>query len=184
MPRLPFRITLFLSSFAPLFLLMAIANRNVNLVPVALATLSLVGVAGLFLVLIALKHEPGPRFQVKRVSPKDGEVLSYVAAYLLPFLAVDLTKADNVVLFTGFLIVLCVVYINSDMLFINPLLNIAGYHAFEVTDMNDRILTVVTRQIEIDEGSYMRPAQVDRYIRVDASWRRVTHNGKGAASIR
>lgn len=172
MPRLPFRIALFLSSFAPLFALMAFVNRCA---PVALGILlgaCLVGIAGLVLVLRILASERGPAITVKRVAPKDGEVLSYIAAYLLPFLAIDLTDANSIVLFCGFLLVLCIVYVNSNMLFVNPLLSLAGYHTFEITDTKDNVFTVLTRQRDFSDGVTIRPAQVDRHLRVDAHWQR------------
>jgi hypothetical protein len=172
MPRLPFRIALFLSSFSPLFGLMAFVNRCT---PAAMWTLSAacaVGVLGLLAVMAALRAEAGSNIVVQRATPMDGEVLSYIAAYLVPFLGLDLTETNDIVLFCGFLVVLCVVYINSNMLFVNPLLSIAGFHAFEVTDMQNNVFTVLTRQRDIPDGVTITPAQVDRHVRVDAHWRR------------
>jgi hypothetical protein len=122
--------------------------------------------------MLALRTEAGIDIAVKRAVPMDGEVLSYIAAYLVPFLGLNLTELNDVVLFAGFLAVLCVVYINSNMIFVNPLLSLAGFHTFEVTDVNDSVFTVLTRQRDIPDGTTIAPAQVDRHLRVDPQWRR------------
>jgi hypothetical protein len=172
MPRLIFRITLFLSSFAPLFALMAFENRHVPLAFWPLIAACIIGVAGLAAVMHALRSEVGAGIKVAHAVPKDGEVLSYIAAYLVPFLAVDLSKTNDAVLFSGFLAVLCIVYINSNMIFVNPLLSIAGFHTFEVSDKYSNVFTVLTRQHDIVEGTTIFPAQIDRHLRVDSHWQR------------
>jgi|SRR6185312_1208228 len=172
MPRLLFRIALFLSSFSPLFALMAFENRCLPLALWLLVGACVVGIGGLVVVMIALGSESGPLITVKRAVPKDGEVLSYVAAYLVPFFGVDFSDNNDVVLFCGFLAVLCIVYVNSNMIFVNPLLSIAGFHTFEVTDPKENVFTVLTRQRDFADGVTISPAQVDRHLRVDAHWQR------------
>lgn len=172
MPRLLFRVALFLSSFSPLFALMAFENRCIPVAVWLLVGACIVGVGGLVVVMAALRSESGPSITVERAVPKDGEVLSYVAAYLVPFFGVDLSDSNDVVLFCGFLAVLCIVYINSNMIFVNPLLSIAGFHTFEVSDVKGNVFTVLTRQRDFADGVTITPAQVDRHLRVDAHWQR------------
>jgi hypothetical protein len=172
MPRLPFRVALFLSSFSPLFGLMAFVNRCTPLALWLLVGTCVAGLLGLIVVMVVLHSEAGVDVVVKRAIPKDGEVLSYVAAYLVPFLGIDLTRTNDVVLFCGFLAVLCIVYINSNMLFVNPILNLAGFHTFEITDTTENVFTVLTRQRDFADGGRISPAQVDRHLRVDAHWQR------------
>lgn len=107
---------------------MAFVNRCTPLALWLLVGACVVGLLGLIVVMAILHSEAGVDVVVKRAIPKDGEVLSYVAAYLVPFLGIDLTKINDVVLFCGFLAVLCIVYINSNMLFVNPILSLAGFH--------------------------------------------------------
>lgn len=151
---------------------MAFENRDT---PVALWILvggCLVGVLGLLAVMHSLTEESGSKIVVHRAEPKDSEVLSYIAVYLIPFLGIDLTQLNDVVLFGGFLVVLCVVYINSNMLFTNPLLSLVGFHTFEVRDREDHSFTVLTRRRDFAEDITIEPAQVDRYLRVEARWQR------------
>lgn len=176
MPRLPFRIALFLSSYAPLFLLLAYANRSCGTVWHVLVGTAAVSVLALVLVMLARRREKGPRLVVAHSQPKDGDVLAYTATYLLPFLGIDLTKTDDVVLFAGFLLVLGVVYINSNMLFVNPVLSVAGYHSFEVEDTHGHVYSVITRRRDLEPDTPIRPSQVDRYVRVE-----VCHESDGSA---
>jgi hypothetical protein len=151
---------------------MAFVNRCTPLAMWLLVGACAVGVLGLLIVMIVLSSETGVDIVVKRAIPKDGEVLSYIAAYLVPFLGIDLTKTNDVVLFCGFLAVLCIVYINSNMLFVNPLLSLTRFHTLEVTDLNDNVFMVLTRQRDIADGVTISPAQVDRHLRVDAHWQK------------
>lgn len=167
MPRLPFRIALFLSSYAPLFALLAVTNRTCARAWHALVAIAVVSVLSLVVVMWSKKDETGQRLTVANVKPKDGDVMAYVATYLLPFLAVDVTKLDGVVLLAGFMLVLGTVYVNSNMIFVNPLLSLVGYHTFEVTDPDDHEYALLTRRRELAAGTAIKPAQVTAYIRVE-----------------
>jgi len=167
MPRLPFRIALFLSSYAPLFALLAYTNRHSKTACWTLVAVTVLSVAALVVVMLAQRGEDGPVLRVEHARPKDGDVLAYMATYLVPFLGVDLTDADGVVVFVGFLLVLGIVYVNSNMLFVNPLLSIAGYHTFDVTDPQGHEYTLITKRDGLDPGTELCPAQVSRYIRLE-----------------
>lgn len=167
MPRLPFRLALFLSSYAPLFALLAYTNRRCNATLWTLVAVAVISVVALIAVMLIQRNERGPVLRIAHARPKDGDVLAYMATYLVPFVGVDLTKADDVVVFAGFLLVLGIVYVNSNMLFVNPLLNVARYHTFDVTDPQGHEYTLITRREGLDPGTEIRPAQVTRYIRLE-----------------
>ena len=167
MPRLPFRIALFFSSYAPLFALLAYESRGSLSTWVTLAAVAAVSVLALVVVMVTKRNERGPRLKVHHSRPKDGDVLAYTASYLVPFFSLDLTKADNVVVFCGFLVVVGVVYINSDMLFVNPLLNFARYHSFWVTDEQGHEYSLITRRTHLDPDQVIYPSQVGRYVRLE-----------------
>jgi phosphatidylglycerophosphate synthase len=169
MPRLPFRIALFLSSYAPLLGLLAWTNRQMPWVWRGLAITALLSVLGLVAVMVSKRGERGPRLVVATSSPDDGDVMAYVATYLLPFLGLDLSKATGIVVFAGFLCVVGVVYVNSNMLFVNPLLSLAGYRTFRVVDNGGTEYRLLTRRMDIDVGASITPAQVSRYVRLEVS---------------
>jgi hypothetical protein len=166
-PRLPFRIALFLSSYAPLFALLAWTNRGTTWVWLTLAIVAVLSVVALAVVFRIKATDVGPRLVVARSTPDEGEVMAYVSTYLLPFLGLDLSSATGIVVFLGFLVVVGVVYVNSNMLFVNPLLSVAGYHTFKVVDPDGAEYRLVTRRKDLEVGAALRPAQVGRYVRLE-----------------
>jgi hypothetical protein len=166
MPVLAFRLLLFLSSYAPLFAVLAYLNRSTPVAWIILVAIVAVSVTGLLVVFRALAND-GPQITVRRAAPKDADVMAYVTGYLLPFLNVDLGDRDQVVAALVFLAVLGTVYVNSSMLFVNPLLSLARFHTFEVTDERDEVYSVITRRDDIAVGTVLTPHQVSRYLRVE-----------------
>jgi hypothetical protein len=173
MPRIPFRISLFLSSYAPLFALMAFQSRHSTVDFWLLIAACVVGLVGLGIVMTALsRSSDAVSIEIATIFPKDNEVVSYIATYLLPFLGVDLSDTDSAIVFWSFMLILCVVYINSSMIFVNPLLSILGYRTFDVVDLQGNRYAVLTRRIDLEPGMTTSTSSVDRYIKVDARWRR------------
>lgn len=167
MPRQPFRVAMFLSSYSPLFALLAYTNRHVPGAWVALGAVAVVSVLGLAAVMLGKRGERGPRLIVAHAKPQDRDVLAYIATYLIPFLGIDLSKRDDVVVLCAFLLVLMLVYVNSSMLFVNPLLSLAGYNSFEVADRDGHIYALLSRRDDLEPDTVLRPAQVTRYLRVE-----------------
>jgi hypothetical protein len=167
MPRLPFRIALFLSSYAPLFGILAYKNRGCPKIWITLGGIATGSLIALLVVMLSKRKEKGPMLVVKHSRPKDGDVLAYTATYLVPFLSVDLTHTEGVVVLASFLLVLGIVYINSDMLFVNPVLNLARYHSFWITDQDDHEYSLITRREELDSGETITPAKVGKYVRLE-----------------
>jgi hypothetical protein len=171
MPRLPFRVAMFLSSFSPLFVLMAYENRDALSAAIPLLAATGIGLLGLAVVMWQLRAQSGPQIKVRDSFPLEGEVLAYIAVYLVPFLNVDLAQRESAIAFVFFLFILCVVYVNSNMLFVNPVLSLRGYHSFEVIDKDGHKYALISRTRGLDPGTIIKPAHVDRYLRVDASRR-------------
>ena len=167
MIRVPFRIGLFLSSYSPLFFLLAWTNRHCAAASWTLVAIAAASLLALLAVLLAFRANKGQILVVRDAVPDDGEVLAYVATYLVPFFGVDLAVSDDRVVFVTFLVVLGIVYVNSNMILVNPVLSLAGFHAFRVTDADGYQYNVFTRRREVDPGLNLRPAQVDRYLRIE-----------------
>ena len=158
---------MFLSSYAPLFALMAYLNRHVRGAGLILAIVAAMALLGLFVVMISKRRERGPRLVVQHARPQDGDVLAYVTGYLVPFFELDLSKRDDVVVLCTFIFVLMLVYINSNMLLVNPVLSLAGYHSFEVEDSDGNAYALLARRTDVEPGTVLHPAQITRYLRVE-----------------
>lgn len=136
-----------------------------------LSGVAALSVVGLVIVLIVKRSDTGARLEAAHVKPKDGDVLAYMATYLVPFLGVDLATVDGIVVFAVFLGVLGLVYVSSDMLFVNPLLAAIGYHTYEITDPDGHTFSLITRRRDIAPGAIIRPASAGRYVRIEVSVR-------------
>ena len=167
MPRLPFRIALFLSSYAPLFALLAFINRKSTVALFILVGVSLMSLGALAVVMLAKRSEQGTVAARRTARPKDGDVLGVRGDLPRPVPGRRPQRPDGVVVFAGLpVVVLGIVYINSNMLFVNPVLSLCGYHM--LTSPTPTITsTRSSRGARPRSGIEIRPAQVGRYVRLE-----------------
>ncbi len=161
---------MFFSSYAPLLALLAWTNRESRAVWFTLAAIAAISVLGLVVVLLVKRSDVGPQLVVARAVPNDGDTLAYIATYLVPFLGLDLTKTNDIVVLAGFLAIVGTIYVNSNMLFVNPLLSLCRYHTFTVTDRQENEYSVITRRKDVLPGSVLRPAQIGRFVRLEVRY--------------
>jgi hypothetical protein len=69
---------------------------------------------------------------VSNFSPHDADVMSYIASYLVPFVTFPLGGGKQIATLLIFIAVLMIIYVRSNMIYINPVLNIFGYHLYEI----------------------------------------------------
>lgn len=154
MPSLLSRILLFLSSYFPLttiFFVLWIEDSP----RLALSTLLLgiVSVAALIYFLRTATRLAGRTVSVSHVERRDNEAMSYIVTYIIPFLGVASASWQHTVALVVFFLMLGFLYINSNMIHINPMMNILGYHLFEVTLMDGSTRTFVTKRSRLHAGA-------------------------------
>lgn len=124
---------LFLSSYAPLFGLLAIRFEQ-QWLWITCVVLAGLGLASLLLLLwLDARSEPGPHV-LASASDAGGEAASYLASYLLPFLTVATPTPRDVIAYAGFLLVAAAINLRTSMAQVNPLLYLLGYRVLSVTD--------------------------------------------------
>ena len=155
MPKLPTRILLFLSSYAPLFAILAYDAYPGNLVLVwvlgATAVFSPAALWGYVHYWLPRKAEIS--ITAKRVTPRDSEAVSYLLFYLFPFLDVNLQSLAESAPMIVLLLVMSIIYINSNMMYVNPMLNLFGYHIFEVENEDGKVYGLISRDKYIRPGT-------------------------------
>lgn len=135
---------LFLSSYAPLFALLAVRFQPRWL------WIPCVGLAGLGVIALVLllrldrRSSPGPHV-LTHVQDAGGEAAAYLAGYLLPFLTVSTPTVRDVVAYIGFLLVAAIIHVRSTVAQVNPLLYLLGYHVLSVTDSRGLRAYMITR---------------------------------------
>jgi len=98
MPNIPTRLILFLSSYAPLFLIITMRGwRDNRPLAVGLAIVAVLSVVVLFAFLHTAQKLAADKVKVSSVISRDGDAMSYIVTYLLPFLAVKLNDPTDVV---------------------------------------------------------------------------------------
>jgi hypothetical protein len=158
---------MFLSSYAPLFAILAYTNHATAWAFRILIGVAVISVLLLVGVLVSHLDDKGPRLKVAHSRPQDGDVLAYIATYLIPFFGLDLSHRHQAIAFVGFLVVLMFVYMNSNMLFVNPLLSVAGYHTFEVEDEDGHTYALIAHRTDVLPGDTLQPSQITRYLRLE-----------------
>ncbi len=116
---------MFLSSYAFLFVLfgLRVENAAVRWTSFCLALLGVVIVA---LFLSGARANAGATFTLARVENRGADVASYLVTYLLPFIVIDAKSWGDYAAYVIFIVVVGAVYINSDMIYVNPLLYVFG----------------------------------------------------------
>lgn len=133
MPNAVFAFALFLSSYAPAFVILAVRAYDRSWLMFWAAVVLLVVSLAAFLVFLKVLRRGGPfRSVVEEVEPRDAEMAAYVATYLLPFLTVTGANAQDVIALGLFLFFIGVLWVGSGMIYLNPLLRLARVHVYVV----------------------------------------------------
>ena len=125
------RLRLFFSSFIPLFVISGIRFES-GLGMITSFTLALVGLASLWSLVRASKKTTSRTVTPLEVHDLGAEAAAYVAAYIIPFVAVPQPDAGDVVTFAMVLAVIAAVYVQSDLIGVNPVLYLFGLRVFRV----------------------------------------------------
>jgi hypothetical protein len=142
------RFLLYLSSYFPLaaiFFFLFFEKHQV--LAYAILGAGTLGIIGLALYLSVVARLTSFQVSVVGVQRKDSEAMSYIVTYIVPFLAVAFTTDwQQAIALSIFFLVLSIIYVNSNMIHINPMLNLVGYHLYEITLEDDGVYALITRK--------------------------------------
>lgn len=167
MPRLPVRILLFVSSYAPLIALFGVRRRDRLWELSTLVAVAVISVAALALVLHVQRGYSDSTITIENWNTKEAETLGYIATYLIPLLAVDLGKFDDVLALGVFAFVLGVVYCNSSLMYTNPMLNLLGYHLFEVKERDGPTWTLLSKRSHLNIATVETSRVGETMVRIE-----------------
>jgi hypothetical protein len=130
---------------------------------------------GAFLLFVGLAQRTAPfEATVDDVEPRDGDLAAYVATYLLPFVVVFGAKPQDVIALGLFLVFIGLLWVNSGMVYLNPLLTATGYHVYVVRitpigGISDALARsfLLSHQSDLRPGAKVRPATIGRNIFID-----------------
>lgn len=159
------RAILFLSSYSPLFALLGMkAFSEVLAVGILLVALSVLSVVFL-VVFLRLINELAPHaIHVAQARSRDVEVIGYLIAYLLPFLDISFTDVVGALSLGVFILIVAVLYVHSNMIHVNPVLNLLGYHILEVESEEGKTSALISRRRYIRSGTTLNVASLGDYV--------------------
>ena len=172
------RGALFLSSYAPATLILAIRYAGSDvcraLLLVALTVALLVVAAAAYTILSTGSEDD---LRVLYAEQQREAFTSYLLGYLLPVILVDLSDTSAVTAVVVFLLFLGLVFIRSNLTYLNPLLALAGFRLFSITGTLATTpngltsLLVLTRDANVVRGNRVALRGADhvfRFARVKA----------------
>lgn len=172
MPNRPFAFGLFVSSYAPALLILAVRAFGHSWLlfwaSLGVATLS----AGGLLAFLRVARQGGPfRATVADLEPHDSELAAYVATYLLPFVVIFDASVQDVIALGLFLIFIGMLWVNSGLLYLNPLLSLAGYHVYiaEISPTGGGQAATLARSFLVSHQAGLRPGDEIRPDRISTN---------------
>ena len=140
------RLLLFVSSYFPLSVIAYfLLRRESHVLALSALAVGVVGLIGLIVLLRVSKRIPSRQLRIEEVTERDAEAMSYMMTYVIPFLAITGTSQEERIALGIFFLVLAVLYMNSSMLHINPMLNLLRYRIYEIRT-EDTIVAVISRR--------------------------------------
>jgi len=162
---------LFVSSYFPLTIIICILFATQQPV-LAWGSLG-IGLFGLILTYIYFfKIVAGmTAIQVKIIErqERDGDIMGYIASYIVPLVTFPLNGGQQVAILLIFILVLGVIYVNSSMIRINPMLSLVGYHLYDITIENDQDVYALFTRHRIGRGALVRIVDIGRGIYLEKS---------------
>jgi hypothetical protein len=124
---------LFLASYAPLFGVFALLDTFGKGLPTLICgALAILGAALPALVFGIARSVRSQPLHIATARSRDGDVLAYVASYLVPFAAMAANTDRQRAALALFVVLVAVLYIRAELFYVNPLMALAGYRLFDV----------------------------------------------------
>ncbi|MBA7696223.1 hypothetical protein ES703_104866 [subsurface metagenome] len=157
MPSVLARLILVVSGYFPLFLILTVRYfheyKEWALVPTLIGVIALLGLVLFFNWTRA--SEPIPT-TINDIQRRDSEVVTYLLTYIFPFLNVDISNIPAAASLGIFFTVLIILNVSANIVHINPMLNLAGFHIYKVRFDGKEEQTLLTRRPRLLEGTAVR----------------------------
>jgi hypothetical protein len=166
-PRILTAILLFISAYAPLFVILAVKDFDFSCtlkfkhsIPVyILLWLTACSIGLLFYAVGSIKRGNMP-VKVKTVKSRSVDLINYTIPYIVSFFGFDLSKTEDVVSLIIFLLLMLLLTIKSKSVFMNPILLLAGYNLYdleyEFDGKTNTVIVISKHEMRNGEAYYIR----------------------------
>lgn len=150
-----YRIGFFISSYAPLYILLMILNIEyidsvddfINFITFDDYRISIFFCLMIFLLGVSylsirkiLKIEYNEYHEFKGFQKIEDNLLNYIVTYLVPLLSLDLTKLENIVMNICLFIIFGYIYVKTNVMYLNPTFLLFNFNIF-ITQDNKKIIS-------------------------------------------
>jgi len=166
-PKLLTSALLFISAYSPLFLILAVKDfdfagsinfKHPTQVYILLG-LSFISIALLFLSFKLVKRGNMP-VEIKLVKTRSVDLINYTIPYIVSFFGFDLSKTEDVISLSLFLLLMFLLTVKSKSVFMNPILLLGGYNLYDIDYVFDKktssIIAISKHEMKMGEVFYMR----------------------------
>lgn len=145
--RFIIKIILFISAYTPLFLIFILRYLEVQMILFWVLICILIFLNSIWFLLFKLtKKWTSKTFTVKNSVNRTSDALNYIIAYIIAFLGFQFEKWQDWIALIILLFIIFFIYINSNLIFINPILNIFGYKIQDVeTSLGEHIILITKK---------------------------------------
>lgn len=160
-------LIMFLSSYAPLLVILVIRFDNTRFVSTILIIVAASSIVGL-LCWLRSQHDPDTqqaRFRLSSVRKSGDGASAYLASYLLPFVTIENPTVRDLLAYAVFFVVAFLVTKRAGIIQVNPALSLLGYRVFEMIDQHgsDRLLLVPAGK-DVSNGEWIRASRMSNDI--------------------
>jgi len=147
------KILLFISAYTPLFLIFILRYIDFNTLYFWIGIFVLIVVNLIWIPVFRIaKGWTKNRFTVKKSINRTSDALNYIIAYIIAFLGFQFDKWQDWTALIILLTVIFFIYVHSNLIFVNPLLNICGYKIHDVEVIESGHLILITRKNILKEN--------------------------------
>lgn len=172
-PKIFTAILLFISAYSPLFLILAVKDFDFNSSygfhhPVAISIMlgmAFLSVILLFATVHSIKRGNMP-VKIITVKNRSVDLINYTIPYIVSFFGFDLSKTEDVISLTIFLLLMLLLTIKSKSVFMNPILLLAGYNLYDLDYEFDgkTCSTIVISKHEMRQGEVYYIRSLTRFL--------------------
>jgi hypothetical protein len=168
-PRIFTSILLFISAYSPLFLILAVKDFDFQTThqlkhPLAiyiLLGLTLLSVILLFVTVSTIKRG-NMCVEIVSVKNRSVDLINYTIPYMLSFFGIDLSKPEDVIAITIFMLIMLLLTITSKSVFLNPVLALVGYGLYDFDGKT--CSTIVISKLEMHTGDRFYIRSLTRFL--------------------
>lgn len=105
-------------------------------------------------------------FPISSIKTADGEVLGFLAAYLLPFITLTSNQINTIILMYVFVLFFIVIW-TTNSYHVNPIISLLGYHFYEVETISNITFLLITKKDLVNTSNIQKVVQLTEYMVLD-----------------